>query len=90
MVTPLDGSKLKPLKQPSIDALRSIAAKPAPRQEFNPGVCNLLQKWQYVCSIQRPSPYAIHKGREIEFFEVTQAGRDFLATLKARSPGSRG
>lgn len=59
-------------------ALRSLVRQPTPRQEFNPGVAGRLLRDGQVASVQLPSPYATHKGRSIEFFQITQAGRDAL------------
>jgi hypothetical protein len=81
MVTPLDGTRRTPLKPPSIEALRRIAQEPTPRTEFNPGVSNLLTTWRYVESVEMPSPYITHKGKKIEFLQISEAGKAFLATL---------
>lgn len=62
----------------SMSALSALASRPKPRQEFNPGVCGRLLREALVESVQMPSPYATHKGRNIEFFQITDAGRALL------------
>lgn len=76
---PLNGTKTHPLTPASLGALRDVAAKPLPRQELNPGVANRLLREALVESIELPSPYATHKGRNIEHLQVTAAGVERLA-----------
>jgi len=71
---PLNGTKTHPLTPTSLDALRQIAKEPMPRQEFNPGVADRLLREALVESVPLPSPYATHKGRDIDFLRVSAAG----------------
>lgn len=76
---PLNGAKTHPMTPASLDALRDVAANPLPRQELNPGVANRLLREALVESVELPSPYATHKGRNIEHLRVTAAGVERLA-----------
>lgn len=69
------------LKPASLDALQSLLSSPEPRQSFNPGVATKLVTEGLVESVNLPSPFATHKGRAIEHFRITDAGR---AALKAK------
>lgn len=71
---PLNGTKTHALTPASLGALRDLAAKPMPRQEFNPGVANRLLREALVESVELPSPYATHMGRSIEHLQATAAG----------------
>lgn len=76
---PLNGTKTHPLAPASLGALRDLAEKPMPRQELNPGVANRLLREALVESVELPSPYATHKGRNIEYLKATAAGVARLA-----------
>jgi hypothetical protein len=76
---PLNGEQTHPLKPASLDALRRIAEKPVPRQELNAGVSNRLLREGLAESVDLPSPYASHKGRDIEHLRVSAAGVSRLA-----------
>jgi hypothetical protein len=75
---PLNGTKTHPLKPSALEALRKLASSPMPRQELNPGVANRLERDALVETIMLPSPYKTHKGRDLEHYRLTDAGRATL------------
>lgn len=77
---PLNGTKTHPLTPASLNALRELAKGPQPRKEFNPGVANRLLREALVESVDLPSPYASHKGRNTEHLRATPAGIERLAS----------
>lgn len=80
MITPLNGTKTHPLSEHAFDALRWLLKYgPEPRQAFNAGVCNRLEREALVEVMLMPSPFPMHKGRKIEFLQITDAGRAVLA-----------
>ncbi len=78
---PLNGIKTHPLKPGTIKAMRTLLDGPQPRNSFNPGTADRMERGDYVESVQLPSPYAVHKGAPISFLKLTDAGR---AALKER------
>lgn len=78
-IRPLNGSKTHPLTEHSKRALRTLRHGPQPRQDFNAGVVNRLEREALVEHVDLPSPYPTHKGRKIPFLRITDAGRAALA-----------
>lgn len=78
MIPPLNGAKTHPLKPAAFDALRQIARRPLPPQEFNPGVVNRLCRESLVELVDMQSPYADHGRRSIPHLRITAAGRAAL------------
>lgn len=72
--------QLRPLTAHGLSELRRIAEKPVPQQDVNAGVYDRLSRESLVRVVQLPSPYAIHKGKNINHLEITDAGRAKLAT----------
>lgn len=58
--------------------LKFIAREPLPRSTVNPGVVNKLLSENLVNSVQLPSPFKVHKGRNCEHLEITEQGRALL------------
>lgn len=56
----------KPRSSFALDALRRISKAPVPTQEFNPGVVHKLVRENAARIESLPSPYATHKGANIE------------------------
>lgn len=79
---PLNGERTHDLKPASLEALRRISEKPLPRQELNAGVANRLLREGLVESVDLQSPYASHKGRQIEHLRVSAAGVARLAASR--------
>lgn len=75
---PLNGTKTHPLTPHAISMMRTLAKAPIPTQEINPGVVNRLTRGSPTEWLARivmlPSPYRIHKGRNIAHLELTDAG----------------
>lgn len=71
---PLNGTKTHPLTPAGLEALCRLASAPLPRQELNPGVANRLEREALVESVDLPSPYASHKGRNIAHLRASAAG----------------
>ena len=80
---PLNGTKTHPLSEHARHMLGVIAKAPIPTQEINPGVVNRLTRGDPTEWLTRvvmlPSPYRIHKGRNIAHLELTDAGLAELA-----------
>lgn len=72
---PLNGEKTHPLTDKALLALRQLKYEPIASQEFNPGITNRLLREHLVEQVQLPSPYASHKGKNIEHLRITGAGR---------------
>ena len=49
---------------------------PIPRQEFNPGTADRFLRGDLVDVVDLPSPYKVHKGANIQFFKINDAGRE--------------
>lgn len=71
---PLNGSKVHPLSAHALGELRRIVQEPVPQQSVNAGVNSRLHDEKLVETVQLPSPYAIHKGKNIPFLKATAAG----------------
>ena len=78
---PLNGTKTHPLSPFALETLATIARKPVPKQEVNPGVVNRLMREALVKLVPLPSPYKKHKGGNIAHLQVTGAGLLILARL---------
>jgi hypothetical protein len=78
-IPPLNGTKTRPLSPHALDVLRMLLNGATPRQEINAGVINRLQRESLIETIGRQSPYKTHRGRLIDFVEITEAGRAVLA-----------
>lgn len=87
---PLNGTKTHPLTAAALSQLRDIGRSARPRSEINPGVANRLLREALVASIQAPSPFATHRGRDIEHLRITDAGLAALADGQARARASNG
>lgn len=79
---PLNGTKTHPLSAFAIRELRDIGQSPVPRQTLNPGVINRLEREDLVEHVSLPSPYKVHKGRDIAFVKISPAGRNRLIQLE--------
>jgi hypothetical protein len=75
---PLHGTKTHPLTAHALSVLRSIASKPMPVQEINPGVADRFQRESLVDDVMLPSPYSTHKGKPIKHYTLSAAGRSVL------------
>lgn len=83
MKKPLNGNKTHPLTGHAIAALRQLAADgPQPRQAFNAGVCDRLEREDLVWVSDLVSPYKTHKGRLIPHLVIREAGRKALAAAQ--------
>ena len=71
---PLNGSKIHPPSAHALGELRRIVQATIPQQSVNAGVNSRLHDEQLVETIQLPSPYAIHKGKNIPHLKATEAG----------------
>lgn len=78
IITPLNGTKTHPIKGASLEALQVLARGPKPRQHFNPGVANRLERGGMAEEVDLPSPYASHKGRNIRHLRITAEGQRIL------------
>jgi hypothetical protein len=83
---PLNGTLTHPLTKHALSVLAMIARDPTPRQTVNPGVVDRLSRENLVADALLPSPYAIHKGGDIRFLRITDAGRARLSG----TPGPEG
>lgn len=64
---------------PSIRAaLEDLQVRARPAQSFNPGVASKLVRDGLVRSVQLPSPYPTHRGKDIEHLAITAQGVDAL------------
>lgn len=70
---PLNGIKTHSLTPAGLEALRRLVKEALPRQEFNPGIANRLEREALVESVELLSPYSTHKGRSIEHLWATAA-----------------
>ncbi len=78
---PLNGTKTHPLTEHALHALRGLnALGPRPKGTFNPGIVNRLLREELAEVVQLPSPYSIHKGKDIPHLRITAAG---LVALRA-------
>ncbi len=76
---PLNGSKTHPLSTFALSALKTLSKEELPRQEFNAGVVNRLERDGLVETIVKASPYKTHKGRQIDHIKASAAGLELLA-----------
>lgn len=65
----------KPVSQHLENVMRNL---PLPSQEINPGARGRLLQTGYATIIQAPSPYKKHKGGLIDFYALTDKGRQRL------------
>lgn len=78
--TPLNGTKTHPLTQHAYAALEKLLKGPLPRQDFNAGVSNRLEREDLVEVIMEANPYPTSQKRfpKIEHLKITEAGRAAL------------
>jgi hypothetical protein len=67
-----------PLSAHALEELRHIAREPLPRQSLNSGLVNKLLSEKLVNSVQLPSPFKVHSGRNCEHLEITDLGKTLL------------
>lgn len=77
-IEPLNGVKTHPLTDHARGELADIARAPKPSQSVNAGVANRLLREALVEIVMLPSPFKTHKGRNISYLKITDAG---LTTL---------
>ena len=70
---PLHGDKTHPLSAFALRTLASIALKPIPRQEINPGVVNRLLREELVEQVLLVSPYEKRKYVLIDHLRISQS-----------------
>lgn len=73
--TPLNGAKTHPLSAHALSELRALLRGPQPRQSFNAGVADRLEREALVELVSLPSTFKSHKGKKIPFLQITDAGR---------------
>ncbi|USN15348.1 hypothetical protein KIKIMORA_02020 [Brevundimonas phage vB_BpoS-Kikimora] len=66
---------LRPLTAHAREVLRDLDRKEQPAQAFNPGVIDRLLRGELITIEPRPSPYMTHRGRNIPFAVIAEAGR---------------
>ncbi len=82
---PLNGTKTHPLTAHALDVLGSLVdCGPVPTQTINAGVVNRFHREALSRTVRRPSPYATHKGKDIDFEEITDAGREALSAASRK------
>lgn len=69
----------KPLSDHAREELRQCAAADVPCNSINPGVVWKLCREGLAEVVQAPSPFATHKGANIQHLRATAAGRALLA-----------
>lgn len=97
---PLNGAETHPLSGFAFAALEQLAGdKPIPRQEFNAGIADRLERGGLVEQINWPSPYKKHRGGHIPHLRISEAGREAIAekdkpkekpTMAARKGNGKG
>lgn len=78
MIPPLNGKNTHALTPHALSVLRDIARRPVPASEVNPGVRNRFDREGLVAWTKRPSPFKTHRGKMIDYLELSDAGRDAL------------
>ena len=73
-----DKSKLHPLTAHGWAALAALEGGPLVRSCMNTGVSDRLLRENLIDTIWLPSPYAKDKGKPIQHFRITDAGRERL------------
>lgn len=83
------GEKTHPMTPVAWSALESLLSGPAPVQSFNPGVRDRFYREEVpvVETVDLPSPFKTHKGREIPHFRLTDHGKKLLSERNTSSPG---
>ena len=81
---PLNGTKTHPLSKVAISALKFIRLHPSPRQSFNPGLVNRLEREELVETFQLQGAYKTVKGKTA-YLKITDKGLRTLETLSAIS-----
>lgn len=81
MKPPLNGSKTHPLSTSTRLDLMWISQGPQPRQKFNPGAANRLERGGLVTIVMLPSPYKTHNGKNIAHLQISPAGKVELANV---------
>lgn len=73
---PLNGEKTHPLSATALSSLRDLRDDgPQPKLTFNAGIVDRLLREDLVEIVHLPSPYKTHKGRKIDYLQITAAGR---------------
>lgn len=75
VLPPLNGRHTHPLTAHARSELARLRIAPIPRQEFNPGVANRLERGRLAEIVMLPSPYKTHKGKRLAHLQITAAGR---------------
>lgn len=74
-----DPTKLRPLTPSGWSALRSLAMGPRPRQEFNSGVNQRLEREGLTEVFLADTPYGKKQlSQKIQWVRITDAGREKL------------
>lgn len=82
-IPPLNGTKTHPLTNHALGILDQLNRHgPMPQQEINSGVVNRFHRESLTETVLMKSPYATHKGKDIDFEQITEAGRAALPTSK--------
>jgi hypothetical protein len=68
------------LSAKALAALGNIAREPAAYFTVNAGIIDRLCREDLVTIVNRPSPYPSSKSATMRYLEITQAGRDRLAS----------
>lgn len=84
MQSPLNGILTHELSPMALAALGSLAVGPFPRQTFNPGIVNRLEREAFVEEYDMPNPYRT-KAKTVRGLRITEAGR--LRLQQARPAG---
>ena len=77
MMEPLNGTQTHELSPMALAALGSLAQGPSPRQTFNPGIVNRLEREAFVEEYDMPNPYKT-KAKTVRGLRITEAGRQRL------------
>lgn len=79
MGKPLNGTMTHPLTNHAKSVLSALDRNgPAPSQEINAGVVDRFHREALTETVMRPNPYKKHKGKDICFEQITDAGREAL------------
>ena len=82
---PLNGTKTHPLSKHALKVLQALRERGSqPTQGINAGVVNRFHRERLTKTVQRPSPFAAHKGRKCDHEQITEAGRSALAAGDGR------
>lgn len=76
---PLNGTKIHPLSRYALAMLLTVARRPTPTQDINPGAVSRLLDEALIEIVPLPSPFQSHKGKPISHAKITEAGRARVA-----------